>query len=354
MKWLLYFVFIFLITIPVSAQEFNAGIVQGLWYSQETIFAEQPVRIYVAIRNNTGNDLTGTVEFFDGEERIDRVSVSALDGRIIERWADWTPTYGEHTIKATLSRTKLSTVGEASESVEVTAALSEDTFFVDYDTDKDGVGNKEDVDDDGDGISDAVEKTNGTDPLVYNEPPVISSEEEITGDKPPKENESGDVGQDTSDNQSNRNSEGLEQYLTPSRADTMLGGVTRTINSTKEKLDTYRYNRAVQNGTAEPIVEEVEVNKDGFGEITRTSKEETKAKDSETKREENKPKTQKPGGFLGDIFTFIGTIVSGIYTGILTTISFALGYPILMQLLLLLGILFTLYKTAKKLGGRPK
>ncbi len=347
MKLLVVIVLYTILALPVSAQEFNAGIVQGLWYSQD-IFADQPVRIYVAIRNNTGTDMTGTVEFFDNDTRIARKSVSALNGRIIESWADWTPSYGEHTIKATLSRTKLQAVGETAETISVTSSLAEDAFFADYDTDGDGVGNKKDIDDDGDGISDEVEIQNGTDPLVFNEPPKEETKIDTTSTTT--------VNRSSGGGDNDGSARGLEQYLTPSRAETMLAGITDTINSTKEKLDTYRESRTVANGTAEPApAEEIEVNKDGFGEITRTSKEETKKQNpKETKqKDQSEQKPQNLNGFFGDLFTFARTIIGGIYTGILATISFALGYPILMQLLLLFGILFLLYKIAKRLGGRP-
>jgi hypothetical protein len=341
MKWLLSLIVLFILTTPVSAQEFNAGIVQGLWYSQETVFAGQTVRIYVAVRNNTGSDLKGTVEFFDGEKRIDQESVSALDGRIIERWADWTPTYGEHTISATLSSTKLYTVGERTETIRVTSALAEDTFFVDYDTDNDGVGNKADIDDDGDGMSDAVEEVNGTDPLVFDEP----TPEPVSDDTADSPNTS-----TSSDTQSSLSTnldtgEGLEQYLTPSRADTMLSSFTTLVNESKEKIDTYRQERAVENGTAEPIIEDIEVNADGFGKIVRTT--------DTPKETKEKPKVQKPDGFIGDIFGFFGAIFGGIYTGVLTILSFALGHPIFMQLFLLFGILLALYKVSQRMSRRP-
>lgn len=346
MKWLLYLSMSLLIITPAYAEEFNAGFVQGLWYSEETVFADTTVRIYVAIRNNTGSDLTGAVEFLDGDTRIDKVSVSALDGRIIESWVDWTPTFGEHTISASLSRTKLHAVGEGTESVTVTSSLANDTLFVDYDTDSDGIGNIEDTDDDGDGVSDITEKANGTNPLVFNKPSVLSPEEETQEDKPL------DDDKQIITNTNTDTPEGIEQYLTLSRADTVLSQITELINSTKENIDTYRHTRAVESGDEEPQVEEIEVNKDGFGEITRSTKEETKKQEAQEKKEENKPKAQKPDGFLGDIFTFIGTIIAGIYTGILTALSFLLNYPMLIQLFLLFGILFTLYKTAKRLGGR--
>ena len=177
MKWVLSLVLFgaLFVPVPVYAQEFNAGFVQGLWYDTETIFADKPVRIYIAIRNNTGADLTGTVEFFDNDKRIERNNVSALNGRIIESWADWTPSFGTHTLSATLSRIELHVVGSSTQAVEVVSALAEDTFFVDFDTDGDGIGNEDDKDDDGDGKSDKEEIEAGTDPLVYDAPPENDS-----------------------------------------------------------------------------------------------------------------------------------------------------------------------------------
>ncbi len=340
MKWILSFAILFILTTPVLAEGFNAGVVQGLWYSQETMFAKQTVRIYVAVRNNTGSDLTGTVEFFDNEKRIDKVSISALDGRIIERWADWTPSYGEHTITASLTKTQLHTAGGESKTVTVTATLAEDTFFVDYDTDGDGVGNAADIDDDGDGISDEAEEKNGTDPLVFNE---------STSEQADLQNTDDDSTELSDENTNTGSPEGIEQYLTPSRADTLLGNITTLVANSKEKLDTYRQSRAVENGTAEVAsFEDITVNADGFGEISRSTFQ------KELNLETPKPAPQKPEGFLGDAFTFIGVILSGIYTGILATLSFILGYPILMQLSLLLGILFTLFKVAQKVARRPQ
>ena len=331
MKWVaLTFFFIPLLTF---AQAFNAGFVQGLWYSEETFFAEEPIRVYVAIRNNTGEDLTGVVEFFDNEKRIGKSTVSALDGRIIESWVDWTPSYGEHTISAEIVEMELHSVGAETETIEVRSAVAEDVLFVDRDTDGDGVGDQDDRDDDGDGVSDRVEQKNGTDPLEYDEP-LAEPEEDRTSSNETNE---------TDDGAATDEPVGLEQYLTPSRADHMLSSVTGYTQELKAKLDDYRQARAAKNSeTTEP--EEITVNADGFGEITRTD-------NNDTKRE--KPAVEKPDGFIGDLFGFIGSIFGGIYTGVLAVLSWTLAYPILIQLILLFGILFVLYKVAKRLGGRP-
>ncbi|MFT5849988.1 MAG: hypothetical protein ACI9H6_000817 [Patiriisocius sp.] len=348
MKQTLLFLLLMLLPTPTLAQTLNAGFVQGLWYSQETIFADDTVRIYVAIRNNTGADLTGTVEFFDNEKRIERVNVSALDGRIIESWADWTPSFGSHSISATLTRTELHTVGSSTKAIVVTAALSEDIVFVDYDTDGDGIGNNTDIDDDADGVSDTDEEKNGTDPLTFNAPPgePEANDTEDTSDDEANDNE------EQSTNSSNGDTEGLEQFLTPSRADTVLGNITTFAQEKKEQLDTYRETRKkdeVSTTTEEVEDDGVVVNEDGFGTITRT----TNGEPSESGTKET-PKAQKPGGLFGDIITFFGTILNGIYAGTLAIISWMLGYPTLLQLLLLIGILLGMYRIARKLGGRPE
>jgi len=149
-------------------EEINAGFVNGLWYSEDTIFAEETVRVYVAIRNNTDADLTGMVTFFNNDKKIGTQTITALNGRIIESWIDWKPAYGENTIKAELSQLKLSVVGKDIENINIAIAAATDNIFVDYDTDGDNIGNNTDSDDDNDSISDIEETRNNTNPLVKN------------------------------------------------------------------------------------------------------------------------------------------------------------------------------------------
>lgn len=330
----------FLVLLPFFVSASNAGIVRGLWYSEEVFLVDRTVRIYVAIRNNTGADLSGTVEFFVNGKKIERKNIDSLDGRIIESWADWSPKYGTSTITATLSRTELTSTASGTQAVEVVSALAEDQIFVDFDTDGDGIGNLTDQDDDGDGLSDEEEKKNGTDPLKYDEPAV----EEVANEDTTKETKD-ENGNEEDKRTGSGEPEGLEQFLTPSRANTILTNVTEVVNNTKKKLDDYR---TVRHEELNPIPpEEVPVNDDGFGEIERVTKEEQKV-------EANEPKAEKPGGFFGDLLTFLGNVISGVYTVVLAAFSFALGYPALIQILLLLLILFILYKLAKKFGSRPR
>ncbi len=337
MKWA--YLLLLLFPLQLYAEEFNAGFVQGLWYSQEKIFVNEPVRIYVAIRNNTGSDLTGTVEFFDGGTRINKKTVQALDGRIIESWADWSPTHGTHTVSANLTRIELSKVGSSTQTVEVTSALAKDILFVDYDTDKDGSGNMEDKDDDGDTITDVQEKSTGTDPLIKN---VTEEKKELKEEKMDVQEDAKDT-QETktiSNNPADSNPEGLEHFLSESPAENVLSGVTTFINSTKQNLDTYRTDRKTKLEAQEPTV-----NADGFGEITRT-----------TDGEANQSESPKVSGdsFFDKAFGVAGKIFNGIFTTILAILSFVLAHPMFVQLGILILILFLLIKFAAKFGKRPK
>lgn len=319
--------------LTVSAEDINAGFVRGFWYSSETVFADVPVRVYVAIRNNTGADLTGTVTFYANDKKIGTQPVSALDSRIIESWIDWEPAYGEHTLRAELSRVKLSSVGAVTENVSTTLAAATDTIFVDYDTDEDGIGNQNDTDDDGDGSNDTTEVENGTDPLIAN-----------TTSEPAVHSQSSAAETDTATETitSTTESGGLERFLTPSRADTLLGSITEWADTTKAKLDTFRATRAEERTAAEQAPQ-IPVDNNGFGEVTRST-------DPDAIPEEPK---DAPNSFVSDLVSLIGKLLSGIMTIALGSLSLLLGHALILQLLLLFGILFGTYFIARKMSQRP-
>ncbi len=330
----------------VRAQESNAGIVQGLWYGTEKFFAGENARMYIAIRNNTGSDLTGTVDFFDGEKKLDRKQVQALNGRIIESWADWSPSYGTHTVSANLSRIELTAVGTTTQEIEVISALAKDTIFVDYDTDHDNIGNNEDTDDDNDGASDIQERSNGTNPLVYNISKPVSSEVTTENTQSAKGAEGeADVPPGATASDSSHASDGMERYLAPSRAQSILSDVTQYIATTKQSLDTYRTKRAEDAVLAKATSSLPLVNEDGFGEIERMR---------ETTNTHFSLPTFNGEGFFGKLFDGIGKLFFAFSTFILSLVSVILGHPIFVQLGLLLLILFILIKSASKFGRRPR
>lgn len=323
---------------PLISLATNAGIVQGLWYGTDAFFAGEEARIYVAVRNNTGADLSGTVEFFVNDKKIERKNIEALDGRIIESWADWTPSYGTSTVSATLSRTEISSTASGTQAVEVVSALAEDIIFVDRDTDGDDVGDREDTDDDGDGISDTDEAKNGTDPLVYDEP-------EDTETAAPETEEDKKEAKPTRSN-TNDQPQGLEQFLSDSRAKQVLKNTTRYINDTHSSLHSYRQARNDTNTSAAAEDNAEEPNTDtstsssttktgssSFGNITRTNNE--------------------TSGFWKHLEIQVRNLISGIYTLLLFGLSQYLAHPVVVQISFLLLLLYLLYRVAKKFGARP-
>lgn len=332
----------------VHGEESNAGIVQGIWFGNGDVFANNINRMYVAIRNNTGNDLTGTIDFFDNDSKLERKQVQALNGRIIESWTDWKPTYGTHTVKAILSRTQLFAIGSSTQSVDVESASAEQTLFVDYDTDKDAAGNKTDSDDDNDGVSDVIEIQNGTNPLVPDVPKIAttpssqSNSSQTTANTSPSK--SSDIAAHTPNQTDTTGPHGLEQYLAPSRAQTTFSGVTEVITKAKDSLDSYRQNRTNQQ-KEKATTSATTVNTDGFGEITRTNKNDVPTV--------SLPKIEGTG-FFEKLINGVGIALTAVYTLFLTIISLILGHPMFIQLLLLILILFLLVRFAAKVGRRPK
>ena len=333
-----------LLPFHMEAAELNAGFVQGLWYGTEVSVANKPTRIYVALRNNTAHDLTGTVRFTDNGTRIGVSSVSALPGRLVEAWVDWTPSYGEHVISASLTNVQVHTVGETPETATVENTIAEDTVFVDYDTDADSIPNEKDTDDDNDAVSDTDEKTLGTNPLKVDK--VTKEEKENKKDseeKGPQINvaqvieASSDAG---IEEVLFKSQSGLERYVPNPAVKKGVGTVTETINDTKTSLDAYRAKRAdtireyFSRKEAESNVSDAVGSSTGsVATITRSI--------AETKQ-----------SFLKSVIGGGKTIVLSIYTFILWVFSNALAHPAILELIVLIMIISFFYRTARRLGRR--
>lgn len=159
--------FLLFLVLPISllAQSNNIGIIKGIWFSEDTFFAGDPVRIYTAIQNNTGDDIEGIVEFFDNDISIGKKNFTALDRRIAEIWIDSIVSEGKHNYSVQITEAAINKPGEANEPVAPRVIESDETLVVDIDTDGDDVGDMEDTDDDNDGFSDKEEEKEGTNPL---------------------------------------------------------------------------------------------------------------------------------------------------------------------------------------------
>lgn len=170
-KFFIIFLLLAIANTVVAQTALNAGFVDGIWYSKTPFFDGDEVRIYAVIQNQSGFDISGEVEFFSDDKLLSKSDFSAVNGRLIEKWADWKVIYGEHTISVKISNVEKSEIGQD----PVSVGLIENIFIsekhiIDIDTDKDGIGNKDDFDDDGDGISDMEEIKTGANPLVFDLP----------------------------------------------------------------------------------------------------------------------------------------------------------------------------------------
>ncbi len=316
------------------AEETNAGFVQGLWYSAEPVFAGVPTRIYIAVRNNTGHDLTGTVRFSDNDKRIGSFEVSALEGRLVEAWVDWTPTQGEHTITATVSDAELHVIGGETERVDIAGITASDTLTVDYDTDHDGTGNTDDADDDNDSVTDSEEAERGSNPLVSNPEESPEDVEDSNAEVLTK---------DTTMHTSNPTSsnEGLEQYIENEVVDTLLGNATGKIERAKTALDEYRTERDATLSQNTPPSDAENPPEMKLGTLTENATITRTQVGTDT-------------GLLGSFVAGVATLLSSLWTLVLFSTSKILSHPAILEALLLLGILVFLYRVARRFGRRNR
>lgn len=320
----------FLFPFHTHAEDVNAGFVQGLWYSSETVFTGVPTRIYVAFRNNTPHDLTGTIRFTDNDKRIGSSEISVLSGRLVEAWVDWTPTEGLHNISAHLSDATLHIIGGGTEAVDISDILASDALTIDTDTDKDGTGNATDTDDDNDTVSDEDEKARGSDPLVKNPAPVTP--EEIKENIEPTQKIS-----KTKDEIEEQNTElGLEQYVDEGTADLLFSNVTEKVETAKEAVDAYREKRAEELAPKE-IKESAETPLGTYTENATITRSKIETKNS----------------FLSSFISGVALLLQKIWTFILWITSNALAYPALIELGILILILYAIYRAARSVGRRP-
>lgn len=295
----------FLLPAAAHAASLNAGLVQGLWYASEPVFAEQPNRIYIAFRNNTPDDITGTVYFSVDGTRIGSSDVRALAGRVVEAWVDWTPNDGVHTVTATIENAMAHKLGGDAVAVDIASLSAESVLTIDHDSDKDGIGDADDADDDNDGISDADEHARSNSPST----PSPQHEESAT------------------ENTSASNTErGLERFTDKGVVDTALSTVTTKIEDAKETIDAYRVERAT-------TVHDTLLPQESDADITRTKIEQ--------------------GGWWAKIVLGTQAILAHLWTFILWLLSNVLAHPMFVQIGVLVGILYLLYRTVRQFGQRP-
>lgn len=114
------------------AETANVGIIQGIWFSQDTYFVGDTIRIYTAVQNNTGGDIEGEVDFFNNDEWLGTKKFTSLDGRITEVWMDSVATLGEHQFSVRIVELLRSSPGEEAENVTPRVIESENIIIVEH------------------------------------------------------------------------------------------------------------------------------------------------------------------------------------------------------------------------------
>jgi hypothetical protein len=156
--------FIFLPLVVFGTSGLAGG--NGVWISDPSAFEGNMVKIYTVVVNNDVPRLWAEFDFFDANDvKIGGAVVSDLGFEEAKQiWIS-------HTLDQYRVRLRNAyAMNEAGDAVSIDpASLVElqvsDSYYIDRDTDGDGVGDKIDTDDDGDGISDEAEEDLGTDPL---------------------------------------------------------------------------------------------------------------------------------------------------------------------------------------------
>ena len=141
----------------------NAGFApSNIWYSRSPFFSGDSIRIYTIIFNGSSEDLIGVVEFLDNGILIGKTDFSlASGGRARDVWVDWVAKDGKHTITARLSGVHaVGTGGKKRPIVLENIETAKNELAIDFDTDRDGIGNTDDLDDDNDNVSDIDEIKN--------------------------------------------------------------------------------------------------------------------------------------------------------------------------------------------------
>lgn len=134
-----------------------------IWLSDSHVTEGVSVTVSTVITKRDLESVEGTVTFYAGGNAIGSADFSLpqnVGGTVVA--VSFVPEKGAHTVSAKITRAVAGDSKELAVSEEVKA---EETLTVEIDTDRDGVSDAEDADDDNDGASDVDEKAKGTDPL---------------------------------------------------------------------------------------------------------------------------------------------------------------------------------------------
>lgn len=128
-------------------------------FSKDKIFDGDNVRVYARVFNTGDMDVTGSVVFMLNKKQLGQAQpISLKTNTYDDVFVDWQVSTGTYNITAKISGTQPN-----DQNADNNIAEKKD-FFVDLDTDRDGIGNKDDTDIDNDGLTNDQEASLGTNP----------------------------------------------------------------------------------------------------------------------------------------------------------------------------------------------
>lgn len=160
--------------LPLTAHSAAIGFVSssGVWFSNEPPFSGVATKTYTVVLNNEYRVLTATIAFVEDGKEFARTTVSVPQEEARQISVIWSPTYGKHTIAAKfISATAVDASGATKQlsqsEIDSLAAPISRTLDVDNDSDRDGIGDHDEMstygtsplksDSDDDGLSDPDE-----------------------------------------------------------------------------------------------------------------------------------------------------------------------------------------------------
>ncbi len=140
--------------VPVIAQSYTGdlSLEEGSVRTESYVIVGKTVRVYATVKNNSDQDLFGTVKFYD-ENRSKFIGedqpVSVIVGGTDDVFIDWNASsIGDYPISVRVIPWEED--GDNPDNNKITTSI-----YVDLDSDADGIPNRQDPDDDNDGVPDA-------------------------------------------------------------------------------------------------------------------------------------------------------------------------------------------------------